>query len=89
MPPTAARAPSLIACVEPRKAGLDRWERIVALDESELEQRLYPPSTAPVIRKQRPPDWTRIREELARHDHHVTLALQWNEYKAEHLDGYQ
>lgn len=72
------------------EAGLDRWETIAALDESDLEQRLYPPSVAPVIRKHRPlPDWSRIREELARRDHHVTLALLWTEYKAEHPDGYQ
>lgn len=71
-------------------AGLDRWETIAALDESDLEQRLYPPSMAPVIRKHRPlPDWSKIREELARRDHHVTLALLWTEYKAEHPDGYQ
>jgi len=72
------------------EAGLDRWETIVALDESDLEQRLYPLSTAPIIRKQRPlPDWSKIREELARRDHHVMLALLWTEYKAEHPDGYQ
>jgi len=72
------------------EAGLNRWESIEALDEGELERRLYPTSTAPIIRKQRPlPDWTRIREELARRDHQVTLALLWTEYKAEHPDGYQ
>jgi transposase len=43
-----------------------------------------------VVRKQRPlPDWTKIREELARRDHQVTLALLWTEYKAEHPAGYQ
>ncbi|MPZ44613.1 MAG: DDE-type integrase/transposase/recombinase [Betaproteobacteria bacterium] len=35
------------------------------------------------------PDWGRIREELARRDHQVTVALLWTEYKAEHPDGYQ
>ncbi|MGH7461529.1 MAG: IS21 family transposase, partial [Longimicrobiales bacterium] len=71
-------------------AGLDRWETIAALDEVELEQRLYPTTSAPIVRKQRPlPDWTRIREELARRDHQVTLALLWTEYKCEHPDGYQ
>jgi transposase len=71
-------------------AGLDRWETIAALDETELERRLYPAVTVPITRKPRPlPDWTKIREELARRDHQVTLALLWTEYKAEHPDGYQ
>jgi transposase len=71
-------------------AGLDRWEAIAALDEGELERRLYPTTSAPIVRKQRPlPDWTKIREELARRDHQVTLALLWTEYKAEHPEGYQ
>jgi hypothetical protein len=30
-----------------------------------------------------------VREELARRDHQVTLALLWQGYKAEHPDGYQ
>ncbi|MDY6949092.1 MAG: hypothetical protein SXG53_25635 [Pseudomonadota bacterium] len=40
-------------------AGLDRWEAITALDEPELERRLYPTTAAPIARKPRPlPDWT-------------------------------
>jgi transposase len=35
------------------------------------------------------PDWATVREELARRDHQVTLALLWQEYKTEHPDGYQ
>lgn len=71
-------------------AGLDRWETIAGLDEEELERRLYPATTLPTVRVQRPlPDWTKIRAELARRDHQVTLALLWTEYKAEHPEGYQ
>ena len=71
-------------------AGLSSWEAVAALEEEQLEQRLYPASAAPITRTVRPlPDWTRVREELARRDHHVTLALLWSEYKAEHPDGYQ
>lgn len=70
--------------------GLGRWEEVEALDEEALERRLYPAGAVPAIRSQRPlPDWARIREELARRDHHVTLALLWSEYKAEHPAGYQ
>lgn len=71
-------------------AGLDRWEAVAALDEGALAQRLYPGGIKPLTRAQRPlPDFARIREELARRDHQVTLALLWTEYKAEHPEGYQ
>lgn len=69
------------------EAGLSSWEAVAA-----LERRLYPTATAKpsAARKPRPlPDWTRVREELARRDHKVTLMLLWTEYKAEHPDGYQ
>jgi hypothetical protein len=68
-------------------AGLTSWEAIVALDEEELEKRLYPSARsggAPPRSVQRPqPDWSKVREELARRDHQVTLALLWQEYKSE------
>ena len=74
-------------------AGLMTWETVAALDEDALEQRLYPAAAAKPVATgstTRPlPDWTRIREELARRDHKVTLMLLWTEYKAEHPDGYQ
>ena len=74
-------------------AGLNTWEAVEAIDEGELEARLYPSAReggAPPRTVQRPlPDWTRVREELARRDHQVTLALLWQEYKTEHPDGYQ
>ncbi len=71
-------------------AGLGRWEDVEGLDEEALEQRLYPGGGKPAGRVPRPePDWGRIREELARRDHHVTLALLWSEYKSEHPEGYQ
>jgi len=71
-------------------AGLTDWAAVEALDETALEQRLYPAKCGVRLPRQRPvPDWARIREELARRDHQVTLALLWTEYKAEHPDGYQ
>ena len=74
-------------------AGLNAWELIAELDEAELEKRLYPSAReggAPPRTVQRPlPDWAKVREELARRDHQVTLALLWQEYKSEHPDGYQ
>jgi len=74
-------------------AGLTRWEAIAELDEGELEKRLYPSvrdgGAPPRTVLRPPPDWAKVREELARRDHQVTLALLWQEYKAEHPDGYQ
>lgn len=74
-------------------AGLNAWEMVAELDEAELEKRLYPSARdggAPPRTVQRPlPDWAKVREELARRDHQVTLALLWEEYKAEHPEGYQ
>jgi transposase len=74
-------------------AGLNAWEAITALDEAQLQKRLYPSAReggAPPRSVQRPlPDWPKVREELARRDHQVTLALLWQEYKAEHPEGYQ
>jgi transposase len=75
-------------------AGLTSWETIAGLDEDVLEARLYPKSspsklTASATKSRPLPDWARVREELARRDHHVTLMLLWTEYKAEHPDGYE
>lgn len=74
-------------------AGLNSWEAIAELDEAELERRLYPSARAGGVLVRgvsRPlPDWAQVREELARRDHQVTLTLLWQEYKAEHPDGYQ
>src|SRR5690606_8892662 len=71
-------------------AGLTDWAAVEALDETALEQRLYPAKSGVRLPRQRPiPDWGRIWEELARRDHKVTLMLLWTEYKAEHPDGYQ
>lgn len=68
-------------------------EAIAELDEAQLEQRLYPSAREggmPPRTVQRPlPDWATVRADLARRDHQVTLALLWQEYKAEHPDGYQ
>ena len=60
-------------------AGLTSWEAIAELDEGELEKRLYPSARdggAPPRTVLRPlPDWAKVREELGRRDHQVTLAL--------------
>ena len=67
-------------------AGL-RWPLPPALDEAALEARLYPPREA-FHDKTRPlPEWSDVHRALRRKG--VTLQLLWQEYKAEHPDGYQ
>lgn len=73
-------------CVQrARLAGLESWEAVEALGHEELEARLYP---RPPRGRERPePDWAQVAQELRRKG--VTLSLLWQEYKAEHPEGYQ
>ncbi len=68
-----------------REAGLT-WERVAAMDDTELE-RVVAPAPAPANGSRPMPDIEHVRRELAKAD--VTLSLVWQEYKAEHGDGYQ
>jgi len=62
------------------------WPLPAALDDVELERRLYPP--APVRDDAVPvPHWPRLHAELQRKG--VTLLLLWQEYKATVPAGYQ
>lgn len=69
-------------------AGLSEWSQVEGLDEASLERLLYPRSKAGPRRARVEPDWNYIRQELARRDHQITLALLWSEYKREHPEGY-
>ena len=63
-------------------AGLS-WPLPDAIDDAELERRLFPPTDAAA---RIDPDWSHIHTELKRRG--VTLALLWQEYRAEHAQGY-
>jgi len=64
-------------------AGIDAAKAADLGDEA-LEAALF----APVKEGGRPvPDWAKLDEELRRHKH-VTRQLLWQEYKADHPDGY-
>lgn len=68
-----------------RQAGLS-WPLPEELDDSALENLLYPPAI--VLDYPRPlPVWADIHRELARKS--VTLMLLWDEYKAQYPEGYQ
>ena len=62
------------------------WPLPAATSEAELEARLYPPA-APSRQTRPEPDWPAVHRELRRKG--VTLDLLWQEYKAEHPDGYR
>ncbi|WP_190242169.1 helix-turn-helix domain-containing protein [Bradyrhizobium algeriense] len=69
------------------RAGL-AWPVPEAISDAELEQLLYVvPGVKPGRRKVAEPDWSVIARELKRK--HVTLQVLWDEYIAEHPDGYR
>ena len=69
-----------------KAAGLS-WPFPENLDDQQLETRLYPAAPAPTGPPRAMPDWATVHQELTRKG--VTLALLWQEYKAQHPEGYQ
>ena len=68
------------------EAGLT-WPAAAALDEVELERKLFPPVAALPTGPREEPDWSHVHRELKRPG--VTLMLLWQEYKARHPEGFQ
>ena len=66
-------------------AGLS-WPILDEIDDAELERRLFPPVATVLCAARTEPDWSHIHEELKGRG--VTLALLWQEYRAEHAQGY-
>ena len=66
-------------------AGLS-WPIPDEIDDAELERRLFPPATTASCTTRTEPDWPHIHAELKLRG--VTLALLWQEYRAEHAQGY-
>jgi transposase len=66
-------------------AGLS-WPLPTQLDDTTLEERLFPPAKPKGSRRPLP-DWAEVHRELKRKG--VTLALLWQEYKAVHPQGLQ
>jgi transposase len=69
-----------------KAAGLD-WPLPEGLDDTILEQKLFPSASATNIRERIVPDWNEIHKELKRKG--VTLSLIWHEYKTNNPEGYQ
>jgi transposase len=62
------------------------WPVPEGLDGAELTRRLFTPSTFDEKPARPLPDWSHVHKELKRRA--VTLLLLWEEYRAEHVDGY-
>ncbi len=67
-------------------AGLT-WPLPDEMDDTMLEQKLFPSATGVSTRNRVIPDWAVIHKELKRKG--VTLSLLWHEYKTSNPDGYQ
>lgn len=64
------------------------WPVPAEISDADLEARLYAVAgVKPGRRKQPEPDWSVVARELKRK--HVTLQILWEEYIAEHPDGYR
>ena len=68
-----------------RAAGLS-WPLPAGLDDTALERRLFPGPPAPEAVRRAVPDWAQVERELRRRG--VTRALLWQEYRAQHPDGF-
>jgi transposase len=66
-------------------AGLG-WPIPDEIDDAELERRLFPQADTASGAARIEPDWSHIHAELKRRG--VTLALLWQEHRAEHARGY-
>jgi transposase len=73
-------------------AGLGTWSDVTGLSDADLEAKLYPRSLGRghLPTRERPlPEWSRLHAELQkRGNEKLTLSLLWQEYKAEHPEGY-
>lgn len=66
------------------------WSAVTNLSETELEERLFPPaSDKPPLFNRPSPDFAWIQRELRNHKNvNLTLAQLWQEYMAQHPDGF-
>jgi transposase len=56
------------------------------MDDAELERRLFTPPSFEATPARAQPVWNHVHKELKRRG--VTLQLLWEEYRADHVDGY-
>jgi len=73
-------------CIQRATAANLSWPLPEEMNDSHLEQLLYPPKK-PASRQRPLPDMSYVHQELKRKG--VTLWLLWQEYKAQQSDGFQ
>jgi len=72
-----------------RAAGIN-WPEALALNDTQIEERLFPIKRIPNSVKRPAPDYEYIYNELRTYlKINLTLVQLWLEYKEKHLDGYQ
>jgi len=72
------------------KAAKLMWPEASGINETELEERLYPTERQPSVVKRPQPDCEHIYNELRTYrKFNLTLSQLWLEYKEAHPDGYQ
>ena len=62
------------------------WPLPPGLSDTDLERQIYPRTARDVSNRATQPDWAHIHRELRRKG--VTLSLLWEEYRADHPEGY-
>jgi hypothetical protein len=62
------------------------WPLPPEMSDTDLERLIYPRTSRDILSRAAPPDWAHIHRELRRKG--VTLSLLWEEYRADHLEGY-
>lgn len=73
--------------VKRAEAAVLSWPLPAALDDAELERKLFPPPVAIPSEQRAVPDWSVVNQECRRKG--VTLQLLWDEYKAVNPEGFQ
>jgi transposase len=68
-----------------KRAGLT-WPLPEALQDEQLEHRLFPPPQKIAATERPVPDWPEVHKQLKRKG--VTLQLLWEEYRRDHPNGY-
>jgi len=62
------------------------WPLSADLSDTDLERQVYPRTARDVSNRATQPDWAHIHRDLRRKG--VTLSLLWEEYRADHPEGY-
>ena len=62
------------------------WPLPPSLSDTDLERQIYPRTARDLSNRATQPDWAHVHRELRRKG--VTLSLLWEEYRADHPEGY-